>query len=89
MFGNRDNVVAGGLMSYTPDYTDLTPRAAVYIDKVLKGASLGELPVEQASKFQLVITRSKISPITWNEDVTFGPPTPKKIRTVSPDGLAS
>ena len=55
MFGNRDNEVAGGLMSYAPSYVDLHRRAAVYIDKILRGAQPGELPVEQASKFQLVI----------------------------------
>jgi putative ABC transport system substrate-binding protein len=55
MFGSRDNVVAGGLMSYAPDFNDLWRRAAVYIDKILKGAKPAELPVEQASKYQLVI----------------------------------
>jgi putative ABC transport system substrate-binding protein len=55
MFGPRENVVAGGLMSYSPDYIDLTRRAAVYIDKILKGAKPADLPVEQASKYQLVI----------------------------------
>jgi len=55
MFGVRDNVVAGGLMSYAADHIDLTRRAAVYIDKILKGAKPAELPVEQASRYLLII----------------------------------
>src|SRR5215210_3011516 len=55
MFGLRDNVVAGGLMSYAPNSADLTRRAATYIDAILKGTKPADLPVEQASKFELVI----------------------------------
>jgi putative ABC transport system substrate-binding protein len=56
MFGNKNNVLAGGLMSYTADYIDQHRRPSVYIDKILKGAKPGDLPVEQASRYQMVIT---------------------------------
>jgi putative tryptophan/tyrosine transport system substrate-binding protein len=55
MFGAKDNVLAGGLMSYAPDARDLTRRAATYIDKILKGSTPAELPVEQASRYELTI----------------------------------
>jgi putative ABC transport system substrate-binding protein len=55
IFSVREAVEAGGLMSYSPDRIDLSRRAALYIDKILKGAKPADLPVEQASKYQLVI----------------------------------
>jgi len=55
MFGARDNVAAGGLMCYASDQVDLSRRAATYIDKILKGSKPADLPVEQASQYQLII----------------------------------
>ena len=55
LFGSRENVEAGGLMSYAPDFDDLTRRSAAYIDKILKGVKPADLPVEQASRYQLAI----------------------------------
>jgi ABC-type uncharacterized transport system substrate-binding protein len=55
MHPQRQWVEDGGFISYGPNFSDLSRRAAIYVDKILKGAKPAELPVEQPTKFELVI----------------------------------
>jgi putative tryptophan/tyrosine transport system substrate-binding protein len=60
MFQRRENVAAGGLMSYGPDLPDQLRQAAFYIDRILKGTKPTDLPLQQATKIELVIRLQKL-----------------------------
>ena len=55
IYGSSEYVEAGGLISYGPNFPDLFRRAADFVDKILRGAKPGDLPVEQPTKFDLVV----------------------------------
>jgi putative ABC transport system substrate-binding protein len=55
IYGAREYVDSGGLLSYGPNWTDLFRRAAEQVDKILRGAKPADIPVEQPTKFELVI----------------------------------
>ena len=58
IYNARDHVEAGGLMSYGPNFPELYRRAADFVDRILRGAKPGDIPVEQPTKFDFVINQT-------------------------------
>ena len=71
IYSYRDYVQAGGLMSYGPNYSDLFRRTAEIVDKILHGAEPGDIPVEQPTKFELVVNLTTAKALGLNVPPTF------------------
>jgi putative ABC transport system substrate-binding protein len=71
VFGSREYVEAGGLMSYGPSFPDLYRRAADFTDKILRGAKPADLPVEQPTKFDLVVNLTTARAFGWKIPESF------------------
>jgi putative tryptophan/tyrosine transport system substrate-binding protein len=73
IYGMRDFVEAGGLISYGANYNEPSRRAAAYVDKILKGAKPADLPVEQPMKFELVVNlkTAQILGLTLSPELLF------------------
>lgn len=71
VFSTRDFVRSGGFMSYGPNYSDLFRRSADYVDKILRGTKPGDIPVEQPTKFELVINLTTAKALGLNVPEQF------------------
>jgi putative ABC transport system substrate-binding protein len=60
IYGSAEYAEVGGLLAYGPSYPELFRRAAIYVDKILKGANPGDLPIEQATTFELVVNANAV-----------------------------
>jgi putative ABC transport system substrate-binding protein len=71
MYAAREFVDAGGLISYGTNYPDLYRRAAIYVDKILKGAKPADLPVEQPTRFEFVVNLKAAKALGLTIPVSF------------------
>ena len=71
MYASREFVDAGGLISYGVNYPDLYRRAAIYVDKILKGAKPADLPVEQPTRFEFVVNLKAAKALGLTIPVSF------------------